>query len=115
MEFVRLSVDEAQSKFEEFYKGSALTVIGMIPDEAQLYVDYMDEQGCKVDNTKQGFTFEAKAMNEYYKLKGNKKYPDDINIMVIPLDAFNDGGKLALVRLTFSGRWFDDVVDNNAM
>lgn len=113
MEFIKLNKDEAKEKFQEFYDGSALTVEGMLPEEAPLYIEFL-EQHSKVDHSVNGYIFEGPAMNEYYNLKGKKKYPEDMHFMVVPLKAFKNVGAIAIPRFTFGGRWFDDVVDNNA-
>ena len=62
------------------------------------------------------YVITGKQMNEQYQLTGNNTYPDDSSIVCFDLDKFpkEDIQKLAIKRFEFGGRWFDDVVDNNA-
>ena len=112
MKFVTLTDDQAKSKFEEFYEGSMLTFAGMVPEEAQLYVDYFKDF-TTVDESVDGYIYTGKAMNTYYHLRGKKRYPEDLHFLTIPLKAFKECGKIAIPRFQIGGRWFDDIVDNN--
>ena len=54
---------------------------------------------------------EGKVMNDFYDLSGNNRYPDDSHIVsVIDIDLC----KVTFKRFEIGGRWFDDIVDNNA-
>ena len=110
MNFVKL---ENSDKFEEFENGSALTFTGIIPEEAQEYVDYFKDYS-EVDETVDAYIFEGKLMNEHYNLAGNVRYKNDLHFLVVPLDAFKNVEKVALERFQIGGRWFDDIVANNA-
>lgn len=113
MEFITLADDQVQEKFKEFYSNSDLTISGMIPDEAQLYVDYLKEHtGIREDVA--GYIYTGKAMNDHYNLSGDNRYPDDIHFLTIPNVAFESIMAIAIPRLQVGGRWFSDIVDNNA-
>jgi len=99
--------------FDSFYEGSALTFLGMVPEEAQNYLDYFKDY-TDVDDNVQCYIVSGSAMNDGYGLRGSNRYPDDLHIFIVPLEAFGDVGKIAIPRFQIGGRWFDDVVDNNA-
>lgn len=103
----------AEDYFPKFYEDSSLTFIGMVPKEADLYVDEMRKY-TKVDDSKTMYLTTGYYMNLMYDLKGDNAYPEDLNILIIPLDAFEDVGKIAIPMRGIGGRWFDDIVDNNA-
>ena len=52
-------------------------------------------------------------MNEQYGLTGTNAYKDDLPIVSFSLKDF-DARPITFIRFGFGGRWFDDVVDNNA-
>lgn len=107
MNFITL---ETTDKFDDFYKGSALTIAGMLPEEAQLYVDYFKENDVDVDEAIDGYIYTGKQINEKYHLTGENAYPVDIHFLTIPLKAFKTN--VALLRMGIGGRWFDDIIDN---
>lgn len=107
MKFITL---ENSDKFNEFYEKSALTFVGMIPEEAQLYVDYFKENNVTVNEEIDGYIYTGKMMNEKYHLTGENAYPEDLHILTIPTEAFDPG--VCTVRFGLAGRWFDDIVDN---
>ena len=50
-------------------------------------------------------------MNNIYNLYDNNAYNKDLTIVsIIGIDLM----KIALKRFSVGGRWFDDIVDNNA-
>ena len=108
MKFITLETTE---KFDEFYKGSDLTFAGMLPEEAQLYVDYFKENGAEVNEEVDGYIYTGKMMNEKYNLSGDTAFPEDLHFLTIPLQAF-DLAVVTLLRMGLGGRWFDDIVDN---
>ena len=113
MKFVTLTDDQAKEKFESFYNNSDLTISGMIPEEAQLYVDYFkDHTGVKEDAT--SYIYSGKAVNDYYNLSGDNRYPDDLHFFTIPNESFESIAAITIPRFQVGGRWFDDIVDNNA-
>jgi hypothetical protein len=108
MKFVTLETTE---KFDEFYKGSSLTFVGMFPEEAQLYVDYFKENGAAINEEVDGYIYTGKMINEKYNLSGEGAFSEDIHFLTIPLQAFDSATAITL-RFGIGGRWFDDVVDN---
>ena len=51
-------------------------------------------------------------MNDTYGLTGRNAYSDDLSI--VSVTDINQM-KVTLPRFEVGGRWFDDIVDNNAM
>lgn len=84
----------------------------MIPDEAQKYVDFFKEV-TDVNDDETGYIISGGQMNDHYGLTSHNAYPRELNILVIPLKAFGDVGKIAIPMREIGGRWFTDVVDNN--
>lgn len=94
--------------FKKFYDGSALTLTGLSHETVDNYVEYLN----KITPIKDGsvvYEVSGESVNSYYDVD---EFPDDLNIVVIELDSFEDWKKLILKRFEFGGRWFDDVIDN---
>jgi hypothetical protein len=92
--------------FDEFYKGSALTLEGLDLDSLSDYNDYLTPFKNVEDIT--FYIIKGEVFNERFP----STYGDDIHIVVVKLDELRDIGRLSLARFEFGGRWFDDVVDN---
>ena len=103
------TIEQAMSGlFQRFYDGSALTLTGLSHETVDDYVDYLS----KIIPLKDGsvvYEVSGESINSYYDVD---EFPDDLNIVVIELDSFEDRKKLILKRFNFGGRWFDDVIDN---
>lgn len=99
--------------FEELYDNSAYTITGVggnLNDWAKGYNEELRKRD--IGEAKTFYTFTGKQMNEYYNLTGNNAYQDDLRFLSFKLDGL-DVGKLAMFKLMFEDRWFDDIVDNN--
>ncbi len=108
----RLTDENYEAKLDELYEGSALTFEGIVPKEAPLWIgSFKGVTPIKENIT--AYLFSGKMMNDKYGLTGDNAYQDDLNILSIPLDAFEKIGEVAFARLQIGGRWFDDIVDNN--
>lgn len=110
-------VKAKESDLETLYNNSALTIEGLSKDSIKDWVKVLDkfftdearEKGVEV------LIVPGKLMNDHYGLTGNNAYPDDLSIVAFKtLDYFGDIGKLAIERMSWGGRWFDDIVENNA-
>lgn len=91
---------------------SALTWEGMSTEQENL--DAIEEwlHTYKVDTSKAVFNvIQGSTMNQVYKLKGDNAYKNDLIILAI---TGIDTMKIAIPRFQVGGRWFDDIVDNNA-
>jgi hypothetical protein len=98
--------------FDRMYSGSFYTITGAgdIQNFIDGYTEQLEEAG--IGTPRDWLTFTGKDMNEHYGLTGNTAYPDDLTFLAFPLDGL-DGGKLAMFKLNWRDRWFDDIVDNN--
>lgn len=113
MKFLTIEDTQVAEKFQEFYEGCALTFEGMVPEEAKLYVDFF-RNITTVDDSVDGYIVRGAQMNREYHLHGTNAYSDDLNILVLPLEMFASVSRIAIPRMEIGGRWFSDIVDNNA-
>ena len=96
----------------KLYDSSALTLEGLAIDDVDSMLDYVDEiSGLK---TRRAYVINGDVMNDAYGLTGSNAYPDDLHIVCVDLNDIDNVDKLVVARFGFGGRWFDDVVDNNA-
>ena len=98
-------------KLEEFYDDWSLTFTGIIEEEAGLYLDFLRQF---TDVKDRCYIVKGKLMNEYYNLHGDNRYDDDLTFLVIKSEDIAEVAKIALPRFQIGGRWFTDIVDNNA-
>lgn len=96
---------------EEAYQGSWFTIEGAGGDLNE-WVDgltgMLKEKGIGVP--KKWVTFTGAQVNDKWAF--DDRYPDDLTILCFPLDGLNVG-KLAIFKIEFGARWFDDIVDNS--
>lgn len=108
-----VNTDITMSLCDEFYDDSSLTLEGLDLDSLDDYANYLDDicglNDCAVFNV-----IDGNEMNDFYMLSGDKAYPGDLHIVVIKLSDLVNPNKIILKRFEFGGRWFDDVVNNNA-
>ena len=110
---IKITPETADKYLKEFYADSSLTFEGVYLREAHLYRDFF-KKVTEVDETKPAYVISGKLMNDYYGLTGTNAYPKDTNILVFKLNTFKDVMKIAIPRFQIGGRWFDDIVENNA-
>lgn len=61
------------------------------------------------------YVISGKLMNESYHLTGTNAYPNDVTIVCMKNgEDIEVNSALCIQRFEFGGRWFDDIVDNNA-
>lgn len=97
----------------ELYDSSALTLEGLSLDSLDDYAKYLDG----ICGLRDGAVFHiinGNEMNGFYDLYGKNAYPDDLHIVAIKLDDLVNPSAIVMNRFSFGGRWFDDMVDNNA-
>ena len=108
-------VSESTSEtLEELYNNSAFTYEGLTEESIKDLVDYLKDFYKPELAEVTVYVTSGKLMNDHYNLTGSNRYPDDLNIVSLKLDNFNDVGRLAILKLRIGARWFDDIVDNNA-
>jgi len=94
------------------YNGSALTLEGLNADDIDSLLDYVDEVAGLKNRT--AYKISGATMNNAYKLTDDNAYPDNLTIVCVALEDIKDVDSIVMARFDFGGRWFDDVVDNNA-
>lgn len=108
-----VNTDITMSLCDEFYDDSALTIEGLGLDSLDDYANYLDDI-CGLEDGAVFHVIDGNEMNDFYMLSGKNAYPGDLHIVVIKLSDLVNPDKIILKRFEFGGRWFDDVVDNNA-
>lgn len=105
-----------ESDLKDLYDGSAFTMVGFNTDDDNLEAlrGWFEEHGAKM-MTDDFYIISGKLMNDTYGLTGNNAYPDDIHIVSVKLDDIKDANLIFVARFEIGARWFDDIVDNNAM
>jgi hypothetical protein len=103
-----------EEQLNALYNQSALTWEGMTTDEENLNAikEWLDQHGAITEGIEPIFhIITGRLMNKFYSLKGNNAYPN--NLTILSVTNINHM-KIALARFGVGGRWFDDIVNNNA-
>lgn len=77
------------------YAGWASDLAGTVKDPLDVYLIHGD------------------MLNHLWGLTGNNRYPDDLNIVAIPLNQLAEPEQLSLAKFEVGARWWSDVRDNN--
>lgn len=104
-------VDEKTLKMLE--EQSALTVEGLIEEDAPEFMNWVKQYSPVTSEIV--YIIKGKTMNEVYGLTEENAYRDDLTLQAIPLNLIKDVSAIILPRFQIEGRWFDDIVENNAM
>lgn len=104
-----------KAQLDNLYNQSALTWEGLTSDEENLNAvkEWLKEHGTLLKDTEPTFhIITGDLMNVIYDLAGSNAYADDLTIVSV-----TDINQMAITipRFEVGGRWFDDIVDNNAM
>ena len=104
-----------KAQLDELYKDWSLTIEGLAPDEESLkqLLDWVKElTPLKREDV---YTIEGSVMNRMYGLTGTNAYPEtDSTLVCVKLADMESHMAVALPRFDIGGRWFTDIVDNNA-
>ena len=103
-----------KEQLDALYNQSALTWEGLSSDEENLGAvkDWLEEHGAILENTEPTFNIiTGDLMNTIYGLTDSNSYPEDLSI--VSVTDINQA-KVTIPRFEVGGRWFDDIVDNNA-
>lgn len=92
--------------------GSALTLEGLSENSISDFLDWIKEYTPLKNET--AYIIKGKTMNNVYMLSGTNRYPDECNLVAIKLEDMEDWSKIVIPRFDVGGRWFDDIVMNNA-
>lgn len=103
-----------KEQLDALYNQSALTWEGMDTSEENLGAikEWLEEHGAITDGVEPTFHITTgELMNVIYELTGSNAYADDLSIVSV-----TDINQMAIAipRFEVGGRWFDDIVDNNA-
>ena len=111
MNIINVSTKE---QLDALYKQSALTWEGLTTDEENLNAvkEWLAEHGAILEGTEPTFhIITGELMNDAYGLMGSNAYPEDLSIVAV---TDIQQTKVMIARFEVGGRWFDDIVDNNA-
>lgn len=103
-----------KEQLDALYNQSALTWEGLSSNEENLGAvrNWLEEHGALTNVEPDFHIVSGEFMNEQYGLSGDNAYPEDCTLVsVTDIDQM----KITISRFEVGGRWFDDIVDNNAM
>ena len=104
-----------RATLDALYKDSAFTIEGLAPDDKSLGNLAEWVKRLTAFKREDFYIIDGKTMNREYRLTGTNAYPDtDCNLVCIKLADLVKPLALTMPRFQVGGRWFDDVVDNNA-
>jgi hypothetical protein len=104
-----------RATLDALYKDSAFTIEGLAPDDESL--GKLAEWVKRLTSFKREdfYIIEGRTMNREYNLTGTNAYPEtDCTLVCIKLTDLVKPLALTMPRFQVGGRWFDDIVDNNA-
>lgn len=100
-----------RNQLDKLYNNSAFTIEGLAENSIPDMIKWLEDNTEFTTENPIVYVTKGKVMNTEYALVGNKAYADDLTIVsVIDINQL----RIALKRFSVGGRWFDDVVDNNA-
>lgn len=111
MKIIYVSTKE---QLDALYNQSALTWEGLTSDEENLNAvkDWLNSHGALLESTEPTFhIITGELMNDAYGLTDSNSYADDLTIVSV---TDINMAKIIIARFEVGGRWFDDIVDNNA-
>ena len=104
-----------REQLDALYNNSALTFEGVAPDKENLEAVLTWVKNYTPLKREDVYVIEGSLMNREYNLTGDNAYPEtNCTILCIKLDDMERPMAVTLPRFAVGGRWFDDVVDNNA-
>lgn len=100
-----------KSQLDNLYNNSAFTIEGLVEESIPDLIAWLEENTVFTTNEPIIYITKGNVMNDMYGLYGDNAYDNDLTIIsVIGIDLM----RVALKRFSVGGRWFDDIVDNNA-
>ena len=100
---------------DELYNESAFTIEGLSTDDESLGQLAEWVKNLTAFKREDFYIIEGRTMNREYDLTGTNAYPEkDCTLVCIKLSDLEKPLALTLPRFEIGGRWFDDVVANNA-
>ncbi len=112
MKVIKVTTKE---QLDKLYKDWSLTIESLAPDEKSLkeLLDWVRElTPLKREDV---YTIEGAVMNRVYGLTGTNAYPEtDCTLVCVKLADMEHPNRVTIPRFHIGGRWFTDIVDNNA-
>lgn len=104
-----------KEQLDELYNSSALTLIGLENSDESInqFIDWIKKYS-EVSNPLNIYIISGSTMNKQYNLTGNNRYNDDLTIVSIKNQDIKQLMRVVIPRFEIGGRWFDDIVNNNA-
>ena len=100
---------------DELYNESAFTIEGLSTDDESLGQLAEWVKNLTAFKREDFYIIEGRTMNREYNLTGTNAYPEtNCTLVCIKLSDLEKPLALTLPRFEIGGRWFDDVVANNA-
>ena len=104
-----------KAQLDALYEDWSLTIEGFAPDEKNLkeLLDWVKElTPLKREDV---YIIEGAVMNREYHLTGTNAYPDkNCTLTCVKLADMENPNRVAIPRFQIGGRWFYDIVENNA-
>ena len=104
-----------KKQLDALYEDWSLTIEGLAPDEENLkqLLDWVKElTPLKREDV---YTIEGSVMNRMYGLTGTNAYPEtDCTLVCVKLADMENHKAVIYPRFQIGGRWFYDIVENNA-
>jgi len=103
-----------EKDLKRFYDDWSFTFEGMAGDNKNLkdIKKFLNDK-FKVKFSGNYYLVKGKLMNSHYGLKGDNKYPNDLDILVLMQGEFGNINSLPMAKMSVGARWFTDIVDNN--
>lgn len=100
-----------KKQLDKLYNNSAFTIEGLVEESISDLITWLKDNATFTTDNLVVYITKGNIMNDMYELHGDNAYDNDLNIVsIIDIDSM----KVALKRFSVGGRWFDDIVDNNA-
>lgn len=104
-----------RATLDDLYRDSALTIEGLSPSDETLG-DFRDWiRNLTGFPSERFYIIDGSVMNREYRLTGSNAYPEEnCTLVAVKLSDLENSNKVIIPRFHVGGRWFDDIVDNNA-
>lgn len=100
-----------KKQLDNLYNHSAFTIEGLVEDSIPDMIKWLEDNTTFTTDNPIVYVTKGEVMNTEYALVDDKAYLKDLTIVsIFDIDLL----KIALKRFSVGGRWFDDIVDNNA-
>lgn len=109
MNIIRVNDKEV---LDELYQDSALTIVGLCEESISDLISWIKKYTDMSSETV--YIIKGILMNTEYSLTGDNRYQDDLTLACVKLSDMRNPMAVAIPRFSIGGRWFDDIVDNNA-